>query len=106
MIKTLSIVLSVACYLSATFVELKWLRIGLVAKCWHRLWWVLGVVAIVCHGFLLHRLIDIGGLQNLSVVNLLSMVIWLVAVFVVVVNSFKTFVSFGYPVFPFWFASY
>ena len=42
--------------------------------------WVVSVLAIVLHGMLLYRWIDIGGLQNLSPGNLFSLLCWTMAV--------------------------
>lgn len=55
-----------------------------------RRWLILfGVLAVAWHGLLLHQWIDIGGEQNLTVLNLLSLLAWLLSVLVLIVLWFK-----------------
>lgn len=43
-------------------------------------WWLLGLVAILCHAGLLYHWIDQTGLQNLDMFNMISLVLWMAGV--------------------------
>lgn len=61
---------------------------------------LLSVLALMLHGFLLYRWIDIGGQQNLTVLNLLSMVIWLLGILVIWSSFTRPLYSLVILVFP------
>ncbi len=65
-----------------------------------RLFWLLGWLGCVAHAMLLYHLIDIGHLQNLSVVNLFSLVAWLVAVLILLATLTKPVANLGMLIFP------
>lgn len=65
--------------------------------------WVLlfGVIAVVCHGILLYRWIDLAMGQNLTIFNMLSILIWLISLFILIVAWFtavEMLVVFIFPV--------
>lgn len=70
-------ILSILFYLAAMAVQ--WRNIPLQRPSLARLVIILGWVAIVFHGYMLHRAIDLPYGQNLVVFNIFSMVLWLVA---------------------------
>ncbi|MEM1244294.1 MAG: cytochrome c biogenesis protein CcsA [Pseudomonadota bacterium] len=48
-----------------------------------KIWlWVIGLLAIIIHAYLLHRWIDIGNMQNLSLFTVYSQVTWIIAVII------------------------
>jgi ABC-type uncharacterized transport system permease subunit len=64
--------------------------------------WVLGtgLVAITLHTWLLYHWIDIGHVQNLTFLNMLSLVTWLVAVLVVLTALYKPVENLSILIFP------
>lgn len=65
-------------------------------------WWVLllGTIAVLMHGQLLHHWIDVAGGQNLSALNMLSLLTWLVSLLVIVVALFKPVENLAVFIFP------
>ncbi len=62
--------------------------------------WVGALIALVIHGYLLHLWIDVESGQNLSVVNVVSMVLWMSALLVALVSmrrATQTLGLFAYP---------
>lgn len=64
------------------------------------IWWVLSVFALSLHLFLLHHWIDVGVLQNLSVINILSLITATAAGLVIVASVWKHLTSLCLFVFP------
>jgi len=60
----------------------------------------LGLLAIAIHGYLLHTWIDLATGQNLSLVNIISMTIWLAAVGTVIASSFLPLANLSVAIFP------
>ena len=89
---------TVSCYLLASVIQ--WL----VKEQWHRArsWlFAFGFLAILLHSLLLHKWIDIAAGQNLTFFNMLSLTLWLVSLFVLVMSLLKPLellVSFVFPV--------
>lgn len=63
-------------------------------------WWSLGLIATICHAILLYHWIDINHAQNLTLVNLFSLVAWLVVVLVLLASLTKPISNLGIFVFP------
>ena len=61
---------------------------------------LLGLVACVIHAYLLHAWIDIVQGQNLDMLNMLSLMCWLLALFVIVLSLFKPVDILAVGVFP------
>jgi len=76
--------LSIICYLIATFCQTR--NLYRHRKNMTYLTWFLGLIAIVLHGWLLHQWIDLSAGQNLTFLNILSMVIWLAALLTILSN--------------------
>lgn len=60
----------------------------------------LGLVAVALHGFALYHEIEIGIGQNLTALNLFSLVTWLVAVLTLATAVFKPVANLGLIIFP------
>lgn len=63
-------------------------------------WWVLSMSAFASHLFLLHHWIDVGNLQNLSVINVLSLVSATASGMVVLASFWRHLTSLSLFVFP------
>lgn len=61
---------------------------------------ILGVIAVCLHAILLHVWIDLGGRQNLSMFNLVSLSLWLVSILTLGVMAFRQIDLLGVVVFP------
>ena len=79
-----AIIICIALYLSATFFQARNLYARRQTLTY--LVWVLGFVSICIHGWLLHQWIDEPTGQNLSYLNILSMVLWLTALLTILSN--------------------
>lgn len=62
--------------------------------------WLLGCVAVILHGDLLHHWIDVSGGQNLALVNMLSLVGWLVSVLILIIALLKPLETLMVFIFP------
>ena len=61
---------------------------------------LLGFLAVVAHGVLLHRWIDVAGGQNLTLFNMLSIIVWLVSSLVLIIAVFKPIEMLSVFIFP------
>ncbi len=53
------------------------------------LFWAFALSAVSLHGWLLHEWIDLLGQQNLSVLNLASIALWLLAILLLIISLFQ-----------------
>lgn len=95
---TFVIVLCVLLYLLATTLQIRGLM-GYVTRI-RPLLMLVGLSAVLLHGFLLHRWIDQASLQNLSLINMLSFVVWLVCLATMVIIWRYPLQNLGLVMFP------
>ena len=93
-----AISISVILYFIATFCQLK--NIHRLHKPLLYLAWVLSLIAVGIHGWLLHQWIDLPTGQNLTYLNILSMVIWLAALLTILSNLRLPVLNLGLFIFP------
>ncbi len=61
---------------------------------------LLGIPAVLLHAYLLHTWVDLVAGQNLSAVNLLSLVAWLSSLLIIVFTTFKPIANLSVMIFP------
>ncbi len=61
---------------------------------------ILGLLGLITHAYLLHQWIDVPGGQNLTFFNALSQVIWIAAVIVWLMSLFRPLVNLGMILYP------
>lgn len=79
--------ITILCYLIASFVQ----GYSLVGDANRAKKWFLmcGFLAVCFHAILLHEWIDIRTGQNLDILNLLSLAVWLISLFIIVISLIK-----------------
>jgi ABC-type uncharacterized transport system permease subunit len=92
-------ILTISCYVLAAIVQsMNLMHLWRYAKFWMI---GLGFIAVCFHGVLLHHWIDLDAGQNLNFFNMVSLTVWLVSVFVLVMALFRAIgvlVIFSFPI--------